>query len=626
MKIACFIFVVFSVCFTLFLPVIDSSHRIAPSQDDGSIKMDKYTHYDEMTKLLQRLTAEHPQITKLHSIGKSVQGRDLWAMQITDKIDEVEPGEPMFKYVGNMHGNEAIGRQILIYLVEYLLRNYRLNPRVTKLINTTNIFIMPSMNPDGFEAAEEGDCLGVQGRPNANGKDLNRNFPDQFNNMATYDIDRDAEPETKAMIKWIRSNRFVLSANLHGGSLVASYPFDSNSLHIAEGVASPTPDDPVFRHLATLYATKHKTMSKGDPSCEEHFPGGITNGAKWYDVPGGMEDVNYLLSNCFEITLELSCCKYPEAKHLKEEWGRNKEALLSFMEETNNGVHGFVKDKNGNPIVNAAISVKGVKHNVTSAKYGDFWRLLVPGDYQIIACAKGHKCVTKDITVPRAGHVKAEFKLPSDNSNQIEDFLIRVRRDFSNLFNALTTARMPYLTHSTLDYIPFSVDDLKDVIKKWRKPPTFVHHDYDQMTEFLKNVAQSFPEITKLYSVGKSVEGRNLWVLEISDNPGKHEPGEPEFKYVGNMHGNEVVGREMLLLLIKVLCENYQKFPQIQAIVKNTRIHIMPSMNPDGYEQAIVEDDLAGRENAHHVDLNRDFPDRYIIDFLSHARGLNLCI
>ena len=614
MKNSCLNFAVFGVFLALFIPVSNSNGRIKRAEDDSGIGMDHYVHYDELTKLLNRYTSEYPSISKLHSVGKSVQGRELWAIQITDKINEVEAGEPMFKYVGNMHGNEAVGRQILVYLVDYLLKNYQHNPRVTKLIDTTNIFIMPSMNPDGFEAAKEGDCVGVVGRPNANGVDLNRNFPDQFNDMATYNLERDAQPETRAIINWIRNNRFVLSANLHGGSLVASYPFDSNAEHVPQGVSSPTPDDPVFRHLATVYATKHMTMSKGDPSCEDHFPGGITNGAKWYDVPGGMEDVNYLLSNCFEITLELSCCKYPTANHLEKEWKNNKEALLSYIEEIHNGVHGFVKDQNRKPIVDAVIHIKGIKHNITTAKYGDFWRLLIPGDYQIYACAKGHQCVVKDINVPKTGYANVDFQLPVDeNADQVEDLLLRIRRDFSNSFSPLTVPPMHYFTNSTLGYIPFTASELKDVFMHWRKPSTFVHHDYNQMTAFLHNYAKTFPEITFLYTVGKSVQGRELWVLEISDNPGTHEPGEPEFKYVGNMHGNEVVGREMLLLLIKVLCENYKTFPQIEAIVKNTRIHIMPSMNPDGYEQAIVENDLAGRENAHNVDLNRDFPDRYVV-------------
>lgn len=48
---------------------------------------------------------------------------------------------------------------------------------------------------------------------------------------------------------------------------------------------------------------------------------------------GGMEDYNYIHSNCMEITIELSCCKYPKATQLKTEWFNNKEALLAYMEE-----------------------------------------------------------------------------------------------------------------------------------------------------------------------------------------------------------------------------------------------------------------------------------------------------
>lgn len=112
---------------------------------------------------------------------------------------------------------------------------YVVDNRVVQLLNSTDIHLMPSMNPDGFEASVEGECSPnpeKPGRQNANGKDLNRNFPDQFVPYDDYKLIRGRQPETLNMMTYISSNDFVLSANLHGGALVASYPYDSVPLDL----------------------------------------------------------------------------------------------------------------------------------------------------------------------------------------------------------------------------------------------------------------------------------------------------------------------------------------------------------------------------------------------------------
>lgn len=74
---------------------------------------------------------------------------------------------------------------------------------------------------------------------------------------------------------------------------------------------------------------------------------GITNGAHWYPVAGGMQDFNYLKSNAFEITVEVSCCKFPYANKLKHFWEANKPALLAYLDQVHTGIKGYVKSDSG---------------------------------------------------------------------------------------------------------------------------------------------------------------------------------------------------------------------------------------------------------------------------------------
>lgn len=73
-------------------------------------------------------------------------------------------GKPDVKYIGNIHGNEPVGRELLLHLIEYFVTSYGTDPYIKWLLDNTRIHIMPAMNPDGFAASREGECEGGKGR------------------------------------------------------------------------------------------------------------------------------------------------------------------------------------------------------------------------------------------------------------------------------------------------------------------------------------------------------------------------------------------------------------------------------------------------------------------------------
>ncbi|CAM5141822.1 unnamed protein product [Natator depressus] len=400
----------------------------------------QFTHhsYYKMVSILKKTASRCSHIARTYSIGRSFEGRDLFVIEFSTNPGHHDLMKPEFKYIGNMHGNEVVGKELLIYLAQYLCSEYLLgNPRIQTLINNTRIHLLPSLNPDGYElAAEEGAGYNgwINGRQTAQNLDLNRNFPDltsEVYNRAGLRWARldhipipqsywegKVAPETKAVMKWMRAIPFVLSASLHGGELVVTYPYDFSRHPLEEKMFSPTPDEKMFRLLAKAYAGAHPIISdKSEARCGGNFVkrGGIINGAQWYSFTGGMADFNYLHTNCFEITLELGCEKFPLEEELYSAWHENKEALLTFMEMVHRGIKGIVSDKFGNPIKNARISVKGIRHDVITAADGDYWRLLPPGRYIISAHAIGYSKVMKRVTLPakmkRAGRV--DFALRS---------------------------------------------------------------------------------------------------------------------------------------------------------------------------------------------------------------------
>ncbi|XP_068460764.1 inactive carboxypeptidase-like protein X2 [Clinocottus analis] len=187
-------------------------------------------------------------------------------------------------------------------------------------------------------------------------------------------------------------------------------------------------DESLFRWLAVSYASTHLTMTRNSAgSCHgDTVEGlhGIVNRAKWKPITGSMNDFSYLHTNSFELSIFLGCDKFPHQSELANEWEKNREAMLIFMEQVHRGIRGIVKDQQGNPIANATVSVEGINHDVTTALTGDYWRLLNPGEYRVTARAEGFSPVTKLCVVGyQSGATTCSFNLAKSNWDRIKQIM-----------------------------------------------------------------------------------------------------------------------------------------------------------------------------------------------------------
>ncbi|MEJ1274413.1 hypothetical protein NN561_005297 [Cricetulus griseus] len=352
----------------------------------------RHHSYKDMRQLMKVVNEECPTITRTYSLGKSSRGLKIYAMEISDNPGEHELGEPEFRYTAGIHGNEVLGRELLLLLMQYLCREYRDgNPRVRSLVQDTRIHLVPSLNPDGYEvAAQMGSEFGnwALGLWSEEGFDIFEDFPDlnsvlwaaEEKKWVPYRVpnnnlpiperylspDATVSTEVRAIIAWMEKNPFVLGANLNGGERFVSYPYDmartpsqeqllAAAMAAARGEddeesseAQETPDHAIFRWLAISFASAHLTMTepyREGCQAQDYTNGmGIVNGAKWNPRSGTINDFSYLHTNCLELSIYLGCDKFPHESELPREWENNKEALLTFMEQVGQpGLHRRVK-------------------------------------------------------------------------------------------------------------------------------------------------------------------------------------------------------------------------------------------------------------------------------------------
>jgi carboxypeptidase T len=112
------------------------------------------------------------------------------------------------------------------------------------------------------------------------------------------------------------------------------------------------------------------------------------------------------------------------------------------------------------------------------------------------------------------------------------------------------------------------------------------YHNYRETEAFLLDLGNHYPDMAEVFSIGQSIEGREIYMIKISDNVHLEEE-EPNVYFVGCHHGNEWISVEVPLLFARYLLEQYPDNPEVQQVINGSQTYILPLLNPDGLEFSI---------------------------------------
>ena len=323
------------------------------------------------------------------------------------RINNGQPdGKPRFLYTSTMHGDEVTGMILMLRLIDELCTST--DARIVDLVNNLDIFIFPCTNPDGTYYGGNNTVTGAR-RANGNNIDLNRHFPD-FDDGPHPDGASYYQDEAQWMMDLAQQYLFTMGANYHGGAEVVNYPWDTyQPVH---------PDDAWWRMVSTEYVTNARAVHSSYMT--DTYSSGITNGYAWYTINGSRQDYMNYYGQCRELTLECSSSKTPSASQLPNFWNYNHNSMLTFMEQSLNGVHGVVMDANTQqPIEGVTVTVQN--HDalgswVTSHNVGDFHRPIKGGSYTFKFTKAGYCSETVNVTVADNARVDLEVYLSPSGS------------------------------------------------------------------------------------------------------------------------------------------------------------------------------------------------------------------
>ncbi len=345
-----------------------------------AMNWDKYPTYQQYDTIVHKLEEDYPGLCHVEVIGESVEGRKIYALKISDNVG-LDEDEPEVFYSSTMHGDELAGYVLMLRLAEHLLINSTNGGLEQQLVDSLQIWINPNANPDGTYAG--GDTIAYSTRSNANGVDLNRNFPDEEAAI----VPPPGAPEIGDMVDFIKDHRFVLSANFHSGIELVNYPWD-------KWLAPRHADDDWFGKVSRNYADTVHYYSSNQYYFDD-YDNGVTHGASWYSVRGGRQDFVTFECQGREVTIELHEHDNTLASLLPVLWNDNYRSMLNYLANAFYGIHGKVVDNISGLPLEAKIFIQGhdtdSSHVYSGAFNGSFVRLIDEGIYTIAISSDGYE-------------------------------------------------------------------------------------------------------------------------------------------------------------------------------------------------------------------------------------------
>ncbi|MEE9553533.1 MAG: M14 family zinc carboxypeptidase [candidate division Zixibacteria bacterium] len=333
----------------------------------------EYHSHDEVMFFLDSVATANPEICALDTLGESIENRAIVGIRISANPG-IEEDEPEVRIMGAHHGDEKISVELPLYMIDYLTVNYGTDILVTRLVNNTEIFIVPMVNPDGVTD---------HSRYNSRYQDLNRDYlcpegdycPSGANNQNAF-----SESETQAVRQDALANRYVLSLSLHAGAtnINTVWNYDDGLHH--NGDYHPTPDDDLVMDLSQGYADRNTTSGFY-----------VTNGCDWYSTHGDANDYSYGWLSDIDWTIEISQQKTPPETYIEDYWNENRLSMLYIIDMADIGIRGVATDSlTGEPLDAIIRITEGGVPIYTDPLLGDYHRLLLPGTYNIRVESPGY--------------------------------------------------------------------------------------------------------------------------------------------------------------------------------------------------------------------------------------------